>query len=261
MNSFKINIIIATFVIFLSSFAFAQDQNTNIAIVNCGWSQPCSIADLITSSDRLSQAIIKIIFPALFFVGGFISILPLIKDPSNPSNRADSKHRFKILLIGSSLILGAYVIIVSVLSFMGANTDTIKETISLYNKVEIYEESRINFNFPNLSVYSITSDLMFDKAYAIKNPIENKSVQELLLTVANGIMFLAMIAGAYAMIRGGLLLVWAYQSPNESSVEVRSKAKWWIIAGLIIWVFFFGAEYFIKVIYNTLTDFSNVAGK
>lgn len=246
LKNFFIKITILTTVIFSSVLfsyavdpapAVAQPSTTGISIVQCGWEKPCSISDLIHSSSLLAQSIIKIFFPILFFAGGFISLLPIIKDPNVPENRAESKKRFKILLIGSSFMLGAYVIVSSVLSIMGLKTNVLDNVTSV-NKTSV-----LNY--------------VFDTSYAIYNPLSDVSVQAVLLKIANGVVFLAMIAGAYAVVRGGLYLVWSYQNPSEAGIASVQKAKWWIISGILVWVFFLGAEYFISIIYNTFNDFTS----
>lgn len=203
-------------------------DSSSTSLVNCGNSgqDPCTIDNLIELANRFGEYILKIIFPSVFFLGLFFTIYPILKDPNNPTNIAEAKRRGWKLLIGTSIMLGAYLIIKAILISIGAddNGNVFKKTVGLfYNNI-------------------------FSHAYAaesFKNPLQSVSIQSILSGIFNLLAYFAIIGIIAGIVRGVILLMLGQENP-----DYVKRGKKWIIYTLLVALIVFGAE----MIYNVISD-------
>ncbi|MDI9355128.1 MAG: hypothetical protein QM532_02930, partial [Cyanobium sp. MAG06] len=119
-------------------YSFAQNKNAT-SLVSCGFgdfNNKCTMANIFDTANKLAGFIIKVIFPTVFFVALGMVLLPLVRDPTNPSVRAEAKSKVKPLLIGAVCVVGAYLVIGVVLRSVGVEKDIIKKAIG-YNIIGI----------------------------------------------------------------------------------------------------------------------------
>ncbi len=206
-------------------------------IVPCGNSTStanrCKIDDLFTLGSRFASYIIAVIFPALFFFGLYMTLWPLIKDPNSSTNRTQAKQNGMKLLIGTAFVLGAYLIVQSLLASLGFDgSGVFKKTINTNTTV---------------------SFLGLERAYAegdgsFVNPLTTTSVQSVLGGLVNMVTFIAVIGIIYGLIRGVMYLMLGQENP-----ENIKKGKTWIIWTLAIAAVVFGAQTLLSLISNTAT--------
>lgn len=223
----------------------AKDKaGQEVSLVTCATSQndkPCTLNDLSETFKLVGQYIIKIIFPAAFFFGIFMIVLPLLKNPNNPEYRSQAKMNLIKLVIGTLLMVGAYFIIRAVLSSLGLGQGS---TI-LQETVKVNPPQSFNFN-------------IIDRAYAQKtigsfeNPLENTSVQGVLSGIINVMVYVATIGIIISIIRGVMYLVTSQENP-----ENLKKGKTWIIWSLVCALIVFGAQTFHGMIVNTVDSVFN----
>ena len=233
-----------------SPIASAESSSTPTenrgSLVNCGFGEfedKCSISDIFVTADLLAQFIIKIIFPTVFFVALSMVLLPLIRDPSNPVVRAEAKKKVKPLLIGTACVIGAYLIIGTVLRSIGISGD------SIINKA-FDSTTNTSYLYNIIGIDIVSAEASTTRGF-FPNPLGDNSVQNLLLGIANGVVFILVIAGGYCLVRGGFgLLLYSRDNPQK-----MKENKWWFIIGASIVILAFGSQYIIGVVYNTASDF------
>lgn len=205
----------------------------SVSLVTCGnaGQDPCTIDDLTGLADNLGNYVISVIFPAVFFIGLLFTIYPILKDPTNPQNLKDSKGRGIKLLIGSGFMLGAYLLVKAVLSSIGVkNPNLIKGTVGIKDFLVTHS-------------YAATST-----SGTFSNPLENVSIQNIILGIVNLLTFFAFIGIVLGLVRGVMLLMLGQQNP-----EYIKKGKQWIIYTLLVAAIVFGAEMLYNIINTTVT--------
>jgi hypothetical protein len=252
------------FGLFASFNANAQPFSTNLkenvakvdgadgkvkSIVECGndssTTSRCRIDDLFDLSTKFASYIIAVIFPALFFFGLYMTLYPLIKDPDNPTNRAESRQNGMKLLIGTVFVLGAYLIVKSILVSIGLTDDKV------FQKVIKTENGPVSF-------------LGIEKAFAqdskvpknsgsFGNPLTEVTVQNVLGGIINVVTFIAVLGIIYMLIRGVMYLMLGQENPGNIS-----KGKTWIMWGLIVAALVFGAQMILSILSNTATGVFNI---
>ncbi|MCX8513861.1 MAG: hypothetical protein ORN26_02490 [Candidatus Pacebacteria bacterium] len=80
-NSRKITRLLSISIIFILMISLltfmtfaAESYSDKTGLVGCGFDSPCHISDFFDTADRFGQFIIKVIFPALFFIGLVTSV-------------------------------------------------------------------------------------------------------------------------------------------------------------------------------------------
>jgi hypothetical protein len=229
-----------------STFQLSLAQNAETVngtiegIVSCGnatgTENRCRIDDLFSLGSRFASYIISVIFPALFFFGLYMTLWPLIKDPNSSANRTQAKQNGMKLLMGTAFVLGAYLIIQSILASLGfVDTGIFKKTV-------------------NTSTSTQTVSFMgIEKAYAegdgsFVNPLTTTSVQNVLGGLVNMVTFIAVLGIIYGLIRGVMYLMLGQENP-----ENIKKGKTWIVWTLAIAAVVFGAQTLLSLISNTAT--------
>ena len=127
---FMLMISLLTFMTFAEDTSIDSDKDSyKTGLVGCGFDskigEACHISDFFDTADRFGQFIIKVIFPALFFIGLVTSVWPLVQDPTNPEKRAAFRKKFAIILWGTLFVVGAYLVIGVLLKSIGATSNTV----------------------------------------------------------------------------------------------------------------------------------------
>ncbi len=206
----------------------ANAQNEELNLVTCGntslATDKCTIGDIFGLANNIGVFSLTVLFPIVFFIGLFISIFPLLRDPNVPANRAQAKSNAMKVLIGSLIMVGAYAFVKILLATIGTNPNILKQVTSF-------------FTDPILGV-AYAADKPF-----FSNPLDNVSVQNVLGGIINFLVFLSVIGIIIGIVRGVMLLLLGQENP-----ENIKKGKTWIIYSLIIAAIVFGAE----MIYNII---------
>ncbi len=214
----------------------AGTNGGSVSIVTCGndgvVENACTIDDLVGLADNIGNYVISVIFPAVFFIGLLFTIYPILKDPTNPQNLKESKGRGLKLLIGSAFMLGAYLLVKAVLSSIGVkNPNLIKGTVGIQDFLVTHSYAAGN---------------------AFSNPLDDVSIQNIILGIVNILTFAAFIGIVLGLVRGVMLLMLGQQNP-----EYIKKGKQWIIYTLLVAAIVFGAEMLYNIINTTVTGVLN----
>jgi hypothetical protein len=209
--------------------ANAQEKtNADLALVRCGntadLGDRCKIGDLFELASRIGEFALSVLLPMIFFVGVFIAVFPLLRDPNVPANRAQAKHNGIKLLIGTLIIVGAYAFVKILLGVIGANPNVL------------------------VSAQMFLTEPMIGKASAqtFSNPLNNVNVQNVMYGISNFLVYVAVIGIIMGIVRGVMLLLLGQENP-----ENIKKGKIWIIYSLIIAAIVFGAEMIYNIIDST----------
>jgi hypothetical protein len=101
------------------------NDGTTTSLVNCGNSvneAPCQLSDLFSVANLFAEYVIKFFLPVVFFIGLFLTFWPIVKNPSSGEALAEAKSRLIKLLIGTGIVVGAYVIVRTVLLALGVDS-------------------------------------------------------------------------------------------------------------------------------------------
>ena len=99
-------------------------DGTTTKLVTCGneGQKVCQLSDLFSVANLFAEYVIKFFLPTLFFVGLFLTFWPIVKNPSSAEALAEAKGRFIKLLIGTVIVVGAYIIVRVVLLSIGVDS-------------------------------------------------------------------------------------------------------------------------------------------
>lgn len=211
-------------------------------LVRCGntGQDPCTLSDLFTVSNLFAEYIIKFFLPVVFFIGLFLTILPILKNPNSPENLADAKGRLIKLLIGTAIVVSAYMIVRVVLLSLGVDSgsDVLQRAVG-----------GTSFHIPFVEyAYGQTTPAPTANSGKFNDPLSNITIQAVISGIANIVVYLGVIGVIYGYIRSAILFVMSQDNPNN-----LTKAKTWVFWTTVVGLAIFGAE----VIYTTLVDTTN----
>jgi hypothetical protein len=212
------------------------------SLVTCGntGQDPCTLSDLFTVSNLFAEYVIKFFLPAVFFIGLFLTILPILKNPNSPENLADAKGRLIKLLIGTAIVVGAYMIVRVVLLSLGVDSgsDVLQRAVG-----------GTSFHIPFVEyAYGQTTPAPTTSSGKFDNPLSSLTIQAVISGVANIVVYLGVIGVIYGYIRSAILFVMSQDNPNN-----LTKAKTWLFWTTVVGLVILGAE----VIYTVLVDTTN----
>jgi hypothetical protein len=207
----------------------SETGNSN-SIVDCGndGEDPCTIDNLIDLANNFGEYILKVVFPAAFFIGIFFCVYPLLKDPTNPENIKAAKERFLKLVIGTGFMLGAFLLVKAVLLGIGVSDGKVMNSV---------------VSFRDFFMTSANAQSVF------ANPLESLSIQNIILGITNILTFFAFIGIILGIVRGVILLMLGQQNP-----ENLQKGKKWLMYTLLVATIVFGAELGYNIIKDTVTS-------
>lgn len=211
-------------------------------LVTCGneGQAPCTLSDLFTVSNLFAEYVIKFFLPAVFFIGLFLTILPILKNPNSPENLADAKGRLIKLLIGTGIVIGAYMIVRVVLLALGVDSgsDVLQKAVG-----------GTSFHIPFVEyAYGQSTPAPAANSGKFNNPLSNITIQAVISGVANIVVYLGVLGVIYGYIRSAIFFVMSQDNPNN-----LTKAKTWVFWTTVVALVIFGAE----VMYTTLVDTTN----
>lgn len=210
-------------------------------LVTCGndpTQPPCTLSDLFTVSNLFAEYVIKFFLPAVFFIGLFLTVLPILKNPNSPENLADAKGRLIKLLIGTGIVIGAYMIVRVVLLALGVDSgsDVLQKAVG-----------GTSFHIPFVEYAYGQADPGANTG-KFNNPLSNITIQAVISGIANIVLYIGVLGVIYGYIRSAILFVMSQDNPNN-----LTKAKTWVFWTTAVALVIFGAE----VIYTTLVDTTN----
>ncbi len=215
------------------------DGNTT-KLVTCGNvdQKVCQLSDLFSVANLFAEYVIKFFLPTLFFVGLFLTFWPIIKNPSSAEALAEAKGRFIKLLIGTVVVVGAYLIVRVVLLSIGVDSGS--------GVLQKAVGGKPSLNVPFIERVYAAEDT--ENTGKFNNPLDSVSIQTVVAGIANIVVYLGTIGVIYLYIRGAMYLVMSQERP-----ENLSKGKKYIFWATVIGLCIFGAE----MIYTTLVDTTN----
>jgi hypothetical protein len=216
------------------------DTTTLVTCGNDPSQAPCTLSDLFTVSNLFAEYVIKFFLPAVFFIGLFLTILPILKNPNSPENLADAKGRLIKLLIGTGIVIGAYMIVRVVLLALGVDSgsDVLQRAVG-----------GTSFHIPFVEyAYGQTTPAPTTSSGKFNNPLSNVTIQSVISGIANVVLYLGVIGVIYGYIRSAIFFVMSQDNPNN-----LTKAKTWVFWTTAVALVIFGAE----VIYNILVSTTN----
>jgi hypothetical protein len=232
--------LISVFILFTVSALFlfsnlhdVNAQNTSVVICGNGRdvTKACKIDDLFKTLNQFAGVLIKVVFPAVFFFGLFMTVTPILWSADKPEALALAKSRFKYVAIGTGVVLGAYLIVKVVLTSLGfKESDTVQPTFGNYINI-----------FVN-TAYAADADC----TSSICNPLSIGSVQDVIRNITNTVGFLAIVGSVIAIVRGVIFLMLSQENP-----DFVKRGKKWIIGGLGVAALFLGGEMIYNLIVNT----------
>ena len=225
-------------------------------IVQCGEEIACKLADLYPTLARFAEFIVQYLFPMIFFTGIFLTVLPILKNPDSPENRAQAKSNFIKLGVGTLFITGAYFIIKSILLGLGVyDTKIVTPPATTYVPVQMQIQASIFAGFiehahaqdfpPTGPAPTTPAPASTDSIGTFANPLKDVTIQGVLMGIANIVFFFAILGVVYAIIRGVLYLLLTQQNPDN-----LRKGKVWLMWSMVAAVLVLGAQTFLDVIVN-----------
>jgi hypothetical protein len=226
-------------------------------IVQCGEEVACKLADLYPTLERFSVFIVQFLFPMIFFTGIFLTVLPILKNPDSPENRAQAKANFIKLGVGTLFITGAYFIIKSILLGLGVYDTKIvpapATTTYAPVQMQIQASSFAGFierahaqDFPSTDpAPSTPAPASSDSIGTFANPLKDVTIQGVLMGIANIVFYFAILGVVYGTIRGVLYLLLTQENPDN-----LRKGKVWLLWSMVAAVLVLGANTFLNVIIN-----------
>ncbi len=220
----------------------------NTQIVQCGEEIACKLADLYPTLARFAEFIVQYLFPMIFFTGIFLTVLPILKNPDSPENRAQAKSNFIKLGVGTLFITGAYFIIKSILLGIGVYDTKIVAPAATTSFAPSFIErahaqAEIPYTPPATTPTTPVAPASSDSIGTFANPLKDVTIQGVLMGIANIVFFFAILGVVYAIIRGVLYLLLTQQNPDN-----LRKGKVWLMWSMVAAVLVLGAQTFLDVI-------------
>ncbi len=196
-------------------------------IITCGTSdpssKPCTLADLMMTTNNLATYIITYILPPLIMIGIVYTAIRMLLDINKPDALAKVKKNISYILWGTFFTVAAWSLMRVALNLIGWKGD-ISNPLGYILGIE--------------TAYAAPFD----------NPLANANVSSLLSSIAGGAMVFFSIVLASTMIYLGIRFM-AYSDNPDKLKETKNYLLMAVIAGIIV----FSITFISDVLVNTFT--------
>ena len=220
------------------------NDGTTTSLVNCGNSvneAPCQLSDLFSVANLFAEYVIKFFLPVVFFIGLFLTFWPIVKNPSSGEALAEAKSRLIKLLIGTGIVVGAYVIVRTVLLALGVDSgsDVLQRAVGGKPSMNIPFVERAYADYlpgptgvtSNQNPNNKTADN--SNSGKFNNPLDSVSVQSVVSGISNIIVYIGTLWVIYLYIRGGILFVMSQEKPDNLT-KAKKSVFWATVIGICI---------------------------
>ena len=252
--------------------------NTN-GLVTCGniEQKACTIDDIFDTLNNFAGFILKVIFPGVFLFGIFMVAWPLINQfgsgEPNPAKNAEVKKRLKYLVIGTIFTVGAFLIVKAVLSGAGYKgvdniTNPIDNNATSFIIERAYAQNSNSAGPLNSSGFGNPTNsnapgplnsggfgagnAKESSSLFLPNPLANVTVQDMILGIANILIYVIIVGAILGIIRGVMYLLLTQENPAN-----LEKGKMWILRSLIAVGIALGAQLIYSIVVNTVSSVFN----